>query len=124
MSDGGLMAPDKAPDVHSLGGAYVLDAVSDAERGAVERHLGRCSACAEEVAELRETATRLGLAASAEPPPKLRSAVLARIAQVRQLPPEGMGPVARLRRFAGSRLAFRLSSVAAVVLLLATPSVI
>lgn len=48
-------------DVHALTGAYVLDAVSDVEHAEFERHLTRCETCAQEVAELRETATRLAL---------------------------------------------------------------
>lgn len=107
-------------DVHSLAGAYVLDAVSDAERADFERHLDQCEACTQEVAELREVATRLGAAAAAEPRPELKSAVLARIAQVRQLPPEGEAAVTELRRPARSRLALRLSSAAAAVLLVTT----
>ncbi|MGH3762579.1 RskA family anti-sigma factor, partial [Actinophytocola sp.] len=54
------MNPNTNADVHALTGAYVLDAVSDDERAVVERHLGDCGACRQEVAELRETATRLG----------------------------------------------------------------
>lgn len=102
-------------DVHALTGAYVLDAVSDVERAEFERHLSECDACRQEVAELRETASRLGLAATAEPPPRMRSAVMARISEVRQLPPDA--PVIPLRR---PRWALRLTSVAAAVLLVAT----
>ena len=48
-----------ASDIHSLSGAYALDAVDDLERAAFERHLRECEACALEVGELRETVSRL-----------------------------------------------------------------
>jgi anti-sigma-K factor RskA len=102
-------------DVHALTGAYVLDAVSDLERADFERHLNECDACRQEVAELRETATRLGAAATAEPPPRMRAAVLAHISEVRQLPPDAT--VVPLRR---PSWALRMTSVAAAVLLVAT----
>lgn len=101
-------------DVHALTGAYALDAVSDVERQAFERHLDDCDACRQEVAELRETATRLGTAAAATPPPRLKASVLAQIQNVRQLPPEA--PVVPLRR-PGSPWALRLTAAAAAVLL-------
>ena len=73
-----------------------------------------CDACRQEVAELRETATRLGAAVAANPPPRLKGAVMAQIRNVRQLPPEA--PVVPLRR-PGSPWALRLSAAAAAVLL-------
>ena len=104
-----------SPDVHALTGAYVLDAVSDLERANFERHLAECEACAQEVRELRETTTRLGRAASAEPPPHLKGQVLNAIRTVRQLPPEVHFTPARHR--AGPRWALRLTTAAAAVLL-------
>ena len=76
-------------DIHTLTGAYAMDALSEQERAAFERHLAECPACAVEVAELVETAARLGAAASTAPPPGLRRRVLTEIAQTRQLPPVG-----------------------------------
>ncbi|TQS45590.1 anti-sigma factor [Cryptosporangium phraense] len=70
------------PDL--LNGAYALDAVDDVERAAVERHLRTCEACAEEVAEFREAAARLG--AEAVPPAGMRDRVLASARATRQLP--------------------------------------
>lgn len=101
-------------DVHALTGAYVLDAVSPDERQVFERHLGDCDACRQEVAELRETATRLGAAVATNPPARLKSSVLERIRDVRQLPPEAS--VVPLRR-PGTPWALRLSAAAAAVLL-------
>jgi anti-sigma factor RsiW len=73
-------------DVHALTGAYVLDAVSEHELRMFERHLTDCESCVGEVAGLRETAARLGLAAALDPPAHLRPAVLSRINRVRQGP--------------------------------------
>jgi anti-sigma factor RsiW len=92
----------------------VLDAVSPDERMVFERHLGDCDACRQEVSELRETATRLGTAVAATPPPRLKADVMSQIRNVRQVPPET--PVVPLRR-PGSPWALRLSAAAAVVFL-------
>jgi Anti-sigma-K factor rskA len=76
-------------DLHSLSGAYALDALdSPAERERFARHLSRCPSCANEVRGLREVATALAFAATAEAPPELRSRVLTAAARTRQLPPE------------------------------------
>ncbi|MFF1610709.1 anti-sigma factor domain-containing protein [Amycolatopsis sp. NPDC058278] len=75
-------------ELHTLTGAYALDAVSDVDRAEFERHLGECAACREEVAELRATGARLAVAAAADPPPELKLVVLAEVARTRQLPPK------------------------------------
>lgn len=74
-------------DIHALAGAYVLDAVDDVERAAFARHLAGCEACAVEVAELRETVTRLADESWSAPPPRMRDEVLAKVRQTRQLAP-------------------------------------
>jgi anti-sigma-K factor RskA len=74
-------------DSHVLSGAYVLDALSEPERESFERHLQLCPLCTDEVRGLRETAARLGLAKALDPPPQLRSQVLAAAYRTRQLPP-------------------------------------
>ena len=73
--------------VHELSGAYALDALDDAERDRFERHLRRCSACAEDVRQMTSTATALAMAVAAEPPAGLRERVLAAAATTPQLPP-------------------------------------
>ncbi|TMR02245.1 zf-HC2 domain-containing protein, partial [Actinomadura soli] len=70
-------------DPHDLAGPYVLDALGDTERRRFERHLSGCAACADEAAGLRETATRLALAAARRPPDRLRGRVMAEIARTR-----------------------------------------
>ena len=74
-------------DLHALSGSYVLDALSEPERESFERHLQRCSPCEDEVRGLRETAARLGLAKTLDPPPQMRPRVLAVAYRTRQLPP-------------------------------------
>ena len=77
------------PDLHTLTGAHVLDALDDpAEQHRFARHLRRCQACAAEVRSLREVATSLALAATTEPPPAMRERVMAAVRRTRQLPPE------------------------------------
>jgi anti-sigma-K factor RskA len=80
-----------ASDIHSLSGAYALDAVDDLERAAFERHLRECESCALEVSELRETVTRLADTAAVEPPPSLRASVLDAVARTPQARPGRSG---------------------------------
>jgi hypothetical protein len=61
---------------HDLAGAYALDALPDADLGRFERHLRGCRTCPDEVRGFAATATQLGLAAAAPPPPALKGAVL------------------------------------------------
>ncbi|MFE2282940.1 anti-sigma factor domain-containing protein [Streptomyces sp. NPDC059443] len=65
--------------VHEETGAYVLDALTPAERAAFEAHLGSCPDCAREVRDFAATAALLARAVAVEPPPELREAVLHRI---------------------------------------------
>src|SRR3712207_5735916 len=67
--------------VRALLGAYVLDAVDDVERRAVERLIRHDADAAREVDELRGTAAALGVAAASTPPQGLRADVLAEIAR-------------------------------------------
>ena len=103
-------------DVHTLTGAYVLDAVTEEERADFERHLGECETCAQEVVELRATATRLALAASEDPPPRMRDVVFASIREVRQDAPNDQ-PVAEVTRLRPRRWPLRLATGAAAVFL-------
>jgi anti-sigma factor RsiW len=75
-------------DLHSLSGAYALDALeTEAERDRFTRHLSRCPSCAGEVRGFREVATAMAFAAagpSTEPPAGLRDRVLTAAARTRQ----------------------------------------
>lgn len=64
-------------DLHSLSGAYALDALEGAERERFERHLARCRRCADEVRGLQATAANLAFAIAEQPPDDVRRRVLA-----------------------------------------------
>ncbi|WP_034273192.1 anti-sigma factor [Haloechinothrix halophila] len=96
-------------DIHTLTGAYALHALSEAERVEFEDHLAQCPACAKEVAEMQETAARLGSAVATQPPESLKQDVMAGIRRVRQLPPDE-GPIIPLR---GRKWPLRVTSMAA-----------
>jgi anti-sigma factor RsiW len=89
--------------LHTLVGAYVMDAVPAADRAAFERHLGGCAACQDEVRGLREATARLAAAAAIEPRPELRAQTLQAATRLRQAPPlvdepqAGLSGLARLR---------------------------
>jgi anti-sigma-K factor RskA len=105
-------------DIHTLSGAYALDAVSDVERAAFARHLEECPACAQEVAELTETAARLVDAATAVPPARLRERVLGEIGRTRQIGPLIRRPEPATPARPATRR-WRRAAVAAAVVLLA-----
>lgn len=85
------------PDVHTLTGAYALDALDEHERASFERHLLECPDCAQEVREFRETAARLGDAVATTPPQRLRERVLAEVGRTRQYGPGELAAPARAR---------------------------
>lgn len=76
------------PDLHTLTGAYAVDALPEEERELFEAHLAVCGACEQEVRELQATAARLGAISVAGPSAGLRGRVLAEIDGVRQERPE------------------------------------
>lgn len=80
-------------DLHSLSGAYALDAVDDIERAAFARHLLECESCRIEVAEFQEVAAKLG-GADEPPPPGLRDSVLALVSQTSQVTTAEAAPAA------------------------------
>ena len=77
----------RRPDPHTLAGAYALDALSEADRAAFERHLGACESCRHEASSLREAAGHLAEATAVVPPARLREQVLSEAARTRQQPP-------------------------------------
>ena len=91
------------PDVHTLTGPYVLDALPEGERARFEEHLTECAFCFNEVAELRETAVKLATQVAAPPPPTLKADVMSAIGQIRQLPPLVPGTTDELARRRFSR---------------------
>lgn len=113
------------PDVHTLTGPYVLDALPDDERSRFEAHLAECAFCTAEVAELRAAAVKLATQVSTPPPPALKASVMSAIEDVRQLPPQvahGDGtaldePATAVRRPLGRRSVLALAAAAAAVAL-------
>lgn len=75
-------------DVHTLSGAYALDALSVEEAEQFRAHLEGCPVCAEEVTELQEVAALMGAAESMTPPPALKARVLAAADRMPQQPPK------------------------------------
>ena len=104
-------------ELHSLAGAFVLDAITATERDQFAAHLEQCAQCRGDVGELREAAARLGTAQAAGTSPELRAQVLRKIRQTSQLAP-GVSGQPRGRRDR-PRLWRPLVAAAAVVLLAA-----
>jgi anti-sigma-K factor RskA len=84
-------------DIHTLAGAYALDALTDIERAAFARHVASCESCAQELAELSATVARLTDATAATPPARLKASVLAEVGRTRQVAP-GRPEAPRARR--------------------------
>jgi anti-sigma-K factor RskA len=74
-------------DMHTLAGAYVLDAITDEERSRFAAHLADCAGCRDEVDELREAASRLGTAHAVRPRPPLREQAIRAACNTGQLAP-------------------------------------
>jgi anti-sigma-K factor RskA len=115
------------PDVHTLTGAYTLDALGEPERRQFEAHLAQCPDCVREASELRLTAARLGLAAAEQPPDRLRQRVLAQVARTRQDSPTSAPSTASAAMITGAawrrqgwttRLAAAVASIAAAAAVL------
>lgn len=78
---------DETPDIHTLSGAYALDALDPQERRAFERHLDSCDQCRDEVRSFAEALAAVVDETEQAPPDRLREGVLASISSVRPLPP-------------------------------------
>jgi anti-sigma-K factor RskA len=103
-------------DLHTLSGAYALDALSDEEAKQFRMHLRECAACREEVRELRQAAARIGESEPIAPPSSLRARILAAADQQPQLPPR----VTPIERAQSTRWTARVAAaVAAAVLVVA-----
>jgi anti-sigma-K factor RskA len=93
--------------LHTLVGAYVLDAVPDQDRAEFERHLLTCEQCRDDVRGLREAGALLAAAAAVTPRPELREPALQAARKTRQLPPLTGEPTRRSwrRRLPSAELA-------------------
>ena len=71
-------------DVHSLAGAYALNALDDAERAAFEAHYPSCEECATEVEAFTDVAASLAYTAETQPPAHLFDSIMAEVARTDQ----------------------------------------
>jgi anti-sigma-K factor RskA len=69
---------------HDLAALYVVGALTPDETRQFDTHLATCMICQEEVAEMRSVTERLSRSVPSDPPPSLRDAVLAGIAEIGQ----------------------------------------
>jgi anti-sigma-K factor RskA len=74
-------------DIHSLSGAYAIDALDDVERARFEAHLAESPELQDEVASLRAAASELTSLTQTGPPPSLRASLLQEISSIRPAPP-------------------------------------
>jgi anti-sigma-K factor RskA len=81
--------------LHTLVGAYVLDAIPDPDRVEFEPHLLTCEQCRDDVRGLREAGALLASAAAVAPRPELRTLSLQAASVTRQLPPVAGEPARR-----------------------------
>jgi anti-sigma-K factor RskA len=103
-------------ELHTLSGAYAVDALSDDEARLFDTHLKDCQACRDEVRELQHAAALMGASESVAPPAALRARVLAAADREAQLPPK----VTAIGAAPSRRRAPRLVAAAAAVVLVLT----
>ena len=100
-------------DLHTLSGAYAVDALSPEEAAEFRKHLEACPACRDEVRELCEAAALMGASEATAPPTHLKARVLAAADRQAQVPPKDRHHDATKT----SRWRPRILSAAAAVLL-------
>lgn len=105
-------------DLHTLSGAYAIDALSPEEAEEFRTHLSACQVCRDEVRELREAAAKMGASEALVPPPALRARVLEAASRQPQQPPRVRSLAERRRRWQP-----RLLVAAAVAVLVAAVGV-
>lgn len=86
-------------DLHTLSGAYAIDALSQEEADEFRTHLSACQVCRDEVRELREAAAKMGASEALVPPPALRARVLEAASRQPQQPPRVRSLAERKRRW-------------------------
>jgi anti-sigma-K factor RskA len=78
-------------DLHTLSGAFAIDALSAEEAEQFRTHLQGCAVCRQEVRELRAAAARMGEIEAVAPPAALKARVLAAADRTAQRPPKVVG---------------------------------
>lgn len=74
-------------ELHTLSGAYAIDALSEEETVDFRTHLAECFVCREEVQELRDVAARMGASQAVTPPAALKARILSAADRIVQLRP-------------------------------------
>jgi anti-sigma-K factor RskA len=75
-------------DLHTLSGAYAINALSPQEAEAFREHLAACSACRDEVRELQEAAAMMGASEAMSAPAHLKARVMQAADRTPQQPPK------------------------------------
>ena len=101
-------------ELHTLVGAYALDALTPEEHEEFEQHLATCANCRAELAELRATAARLSDTTSLAPPPEVKARLMDAVARTKQIRPRRVTPL----HAAGRRMTPMLLAAAAVLAVL------
>lgn len=103
-------------DLHTLVGAYALDALSPSEEVRFEDHLATCAACRQELGELLATAARLGEAVAMTPAPEMRTRLMEAVRRT----PQERPLLASIRPGGWRQQAPRLLAAAAVLAVVAS----
>lgn len=82
-------------ELHTLSGAYALNALSAEEVEQFHQHLDACPACRQEVRELQQAAADMASIEAVTPPAHLRERVLSAAERTPQLPPLTRGTTSR-----------------------------
>lgn len=101
--------------LHTLVGAYALNALSADEHDEFEQHLATCSPCRAELAELQATTARLSDASWQTPPPEMKARLLDAIASTPQDRPLIVTPTGSRWRRMGPALLATAAALALVV---------
>lgn len=110
-------AGQRKADNHTLSGAYVLDAVTDAERAVFAEHRDDCPTCDRDASEFHATAAQLGSALAVIPHDTLRAKVFTEITGTRQRSPSIMDFIVRtlsLRRITSETVSIATAATALI----------
>ncbi len=103
-------------DLHTLSGAYALNALSPEEAEQFRRHLEACTACSQEVRELQQAAATMGSSEAVAPPAYLKQRVLTAADRTPQLPPHATrGNVIKVARHRWGALVLAAAAAVAVI---------
>ena len=106
-------------DVHTLSGAYAINALSREDADLFRTHLDACPACRQEVRELQAAAAQMGSAESLAPPAGLKARIIAAAERELQLPPSVPQVGDRSERRVRTRFPRLLVAAAAVLITVA-----